>query len=334
MRTPPDSGALGMKVGTRVRVRPLDEIASTLDDTGSLGGMPFMPEMAELSGQTFTVDAVVNRTCDTIGNSGTTRGMSNTVHLEGVRCDGSGHGGCQARCLIYWRTEWLELVGEDGVGPKPTDAEHPLLDQLAATATIEDSDPRAPTYRCQATEVVTASCFASPYDPDYWVRDVRAGNATVGEALACAAVIGFNKVQGASRKLPHWLRIHGGKPWPWYDPTGDEVRYDGQELRPGDLVRIRSREEIEATLDDKDRVRGLRFSAEMLPHCGKQARVLASLDRIIDERSGRMIKLRDCYILEGIWCEGTYRLMCRRKIYAYWRATWLERVSDPDALKP
>jgi hypothetical protein len=325
-----------LKVGTRVRVRALSEIVETLDASASLGGMPFMPEMARLAGQTFTVDAVVTRTCDTIGNSGTTRGMSNTVHLEGVRCDGAGHGGCQARCLIYWRTEWLEPADEETGRPDAPDHEGDCgaADLLSKATTTAESTPHEPVYRCQATEVVAASCFASPYDPDYWIRDIKAGNATPREAVACAAVIGLNKMQRVTRKFPSWCRVHGGKPWPWYDATGERARYEPQGLEPGDLVRIRSREEIEATLDDNDKVRGLRFSAEMLPHCGKKARVLASLDRIINERTGRMLKLRDCYVLEGIWCEGTYRLMCRRKIYSYWRETWLERLTDSLASAP
>ena len=48
----------------------------------------------------------------------------------------------------------------------------------------------------------------------------------------------------------------------------------------------------------------MRFSAEMLPYCGKQFRVQARVDRILDEKTGRMLKLRDCIILEDVWCDG------------------------------
>jgi hypothetical protein len=64
----------------------------------------------------------------------------------------------------------------------------------------------------------------------------------------------------------------------------------------------------------------------MLPYCGKRARVLARVDQIVDEKTGRMLKLRDCYILEDFWCEGTFRLLCRRKIYTYRREAWLRQV--------
>jgi hypothetical protein len=36
--------------------------------------------------------------------------MENAVHLVGVRCDGSAHGGCQAGCLIFWKDAWLRRV--------------------------------------------------------------------------------------------------------------------------------------------------------------------------------------------------------------------------------
>ena len=34
----------------------------------------------------------------------------------------------------------------------------------------------------------------------------------------------------------------------------------------------------------------------------------------------------DCIILEDVWCQGTFRALCRRKIYTYWREAGLRRV--------
>ena len=39
--------------------------------------------------------------------------MTSTVYLDDVRCDGSGHGGCQAGCRIYWKEAWLRGVDAD-----------------------------------------------------------------------------------------------------------------------------------------------------------------------------------------------------------------------------
>jgi hypothetical protein len=312
------------RVGDRVRVRSREDILATLDGNGRVDGLPFMPEMLAFAGRELTVDAIVHRTCDTVktsGTSGTTRGMDGVVHLRGVRCDGSAHGGCQARCLIYWKQDWLT-----GAGASPDGEPGEVPQQIEAATRGPGHTDADPVYSCQATEVLRASCFVSPYDPRVWAADVKSRNASPWQALVGLAVVAFNKWQSLSWRLPRRLRIHRGESWPWYRPTGERRRDAPLDLQPGELVEVRSKEEIEATLDDKDAVRGLRFGAEMLPYCGTRARVLDRVERIIDEKTGRMLKLRDCILLEDVWCEGTFRLLCRRKIYTYWRETWLRRV--------
>jgi hypothetical protein len=321
-----------LRVGDRVRVRSRKEILATLDPDGRVDGLPFMPEMLAFAGQTLPVDAVTHRTCDTVktsGSSGTTRRMERAVHLEGVRCDGSAHGGCQAGCLIFWKQDWLEAAPEDAPAtPAPAT---PLADQdvpasLAATTHGPGHTDDDPVYACQATEMLRATSFVSPRQPGLWVKDVRSGNAGTGTALASLAVLAFNRWQGLSGRLPRALRIRGGRSWPWYVPSGERRRHPPLDLQPGELVEVRSQAEIEATLDDKGALRGLRFGAEMLPYCGRRARVLARVERIIDEKTGRMLRLRDCIILEDVWCQGTFRALCRRKIYTYWREAWLRRA--------
>jgi hypothetical protein len=321
-----------LRVGDRVRVRSREEILATLDPDGRVDGLPFMPEMLAFAGQTLPVDAVTHRTCDTVktsGSSGTTRRMERAVHLEGVRCDGSAHGGCQAGCLIFWKQDWLEAAAEDVPATPATPT--PLADEdvpasLAATTHGPGHTDDDPVYACQATEMLRATSFVSPRQPGLWVKDVRSGNAGPGTALASLAVLAFNKWQGLSGRLPRALRIRGGRSWPWYVPSGERRRHPPLDLQPGELVEVRSQAEIEATLDDRGALRGLRFGAEMLPYCGRRARVLARVERIIDEKTGRMLRLRDCIILEDVWCQGTFRALCRRKIYTYWREAWLRRV--------
>ena len=61
-------------------------------------------------------------------------------------------------------------------------------------------------------------------------------------------------------------------------PTG---RLD---LKPGELVRVKSKSEIETTLDAKGLNRGLSFDPEeMAPYCGGTFRVRSSVTKIIDE---------------------------------------------------
>jgi hypothetical protein len=327
-----------LRVGDRVRVRDADAILATLDAEGRLDGLPFMPEMWAYRGRTLVVDAVVHRTCDTVktdGTSGTTRSFPDVVHLAGLRCDGSAHGGCQARCLVYWKEAWLERVPANAPTDRATTADlrpdpQPdpppvLVDATAGPGSTDES----PVWSCQATELLTASSFVSARRLTPWVADVVSRNARPRDVARGLLVLGFNKWQGASRRLPRALRIKEGHPWPWFAPTGERRNHEPLGLQPGDLVEIRSQAEIEATLDGKSAIRGLRFSAEMVPFCGTRARVLGRVDRIIEEQSGRMLALRDCIMLDGVWCQGTYRALCRRKIYAYWREAWLRRVDEP-----
>jgi hypothetical protein len=79
------------------------------------------------------------------------------------------------------------------------------------------------------------------------------------------------------------------------------------------------------------------FDPEMTVFCGGEYRVAKAVDRIIDERTGKMIPLKDCLILDGVFCRAVYsqnRIGCPRAIYAYWRQQWLEPVDSGTAPAP
>ena len=102
------------------------------------------------------------------------------------------------------------------------------------------------------------------------------------------------------------------------------------DLRPGELVRIKSKQEIEATLNETNRNRGLLFDGEMATNCGRTARVRGRVERLVDEHSGKMIEIKtDCVMLDGVVCQADYHRFCPRGIYSYWREIWLERVDEP-----
>jgi len=79
---------LDLRAGDWVEVRSVEEILATLDDLGSLDGLPFMPEMLQYCGRRFQVFKSAHKTCDTIATYRNRR-MNNAVHLEGLRCDGA-----------------------------------------------------------------------------------------------------------------------------------------------------------------------------------------------------------------------------------------------------
>ena len=327
-------GVLNLRVGELVEVRSEPEILATLDQRGELEALPFMPEMLQFCGQRFRVDKLAIKLCDTINWSGIHR-MHHAVHLAGVRCDGQAHGGCKAGCLIYWKEAWLKRVGvNDQAAGEPWPPQPPSnctrLDLIAAThkpSAVADGDK---AFSCQATELMRAAPeWIPPWDVKQYVLDVRSGNAGLLNTLRSVAVGAFNEYQDLSRKyLPRPLRIRGGRRFPFI--LQGKLRRTPQEildLRPGELVRVKSKQEIVKTLDTTNRNRGMTFDPEMLKYCGRQARVQRRVERIIDEGTGRMQHLKNpCIILEDLICTSDYHRLCPRGIYPYWREIWLERV--------
>jgi hypothetical protein len=323
---------LELRVGELVEVRSEDEILATLDERGEFEGLPFMPEMLQFCGRRFTVGKRAMKLCDTISGGGMHR-MEHAVHLQGVRCNGQAHGGCQAACLIYWKEVWLKRAdaghATDAAAPLQARPGHslPLLDQ--ATRKAVDEAPGEELFACQATELLRAApTRIQPWDLGQYVDDVRSNNAGFFTVLRSVIIGAFNEYQDLSaRLLPRWLRIHGGKRYPFLDGAQHRTPTENLDLRPGELVRIRSKEEIVKTLDAGNRNRGMRFDPEMLKYCGRQARVLGRVEQIIDESSGRMLELKNpCIVLEDVICIGDFHRLCPRGTYPYWREIWLERV--------
>jgi hypothetical protein len=290
-----------------------------------------MPEMLQFCGRRFRVHKLAIKACDTINWSGVHR-MDHAVHLAGVRCDGQAHGGCQAGCLIYWKEAWLKRVDADNqeAGPAWPPLPSPgctRLELIAAThRPSADGDER---FSCQATELMRAAPeLVPPWDLRQYVLDVRSGNIGLLAMLRSVVVGLFNKYQDLSRThLPKPLRIRGGGRFPFIEGRLQRTPQDILDLRPGELVRVKSRREIINTLDTANRNRGMTFDREMLKYCGRQARVLRRVERIIDEKTGKMQHLKNpCIILEDVICTSDYHRLCPRGIYSYWRETWLERV--------
>jgi hypothetical protein len=100
-------------------------------------------------------------------------------------------------------------------------------------------------------------------------------------------------------------------------------------IRPGDLVRVKSKEEIRNTLDRWNRLHGCAFMEEMWPYSGESRRVYKRIERFLDERDYLMKKCRGIVILEGVFCEGTKDFgPCDRSCFLFWREEWLERLDD------
>jgi len=332
------------RAGEWVEVRSKGEILATLDKQGALDALPFMPEMFRFCGKRFKVFKRAHKTCDP-PNGLQGRRMTRAVHLEEVRCDGAAHAGCQAACLIFWKDAWLKRV--DGPAAKdaaPQNGGCTERDVWAATqAPGPPATPEEATYVCQSTQVPAATLPLRWWDGRQYVEDCASGNvrpldlvdslagflsekiATAGLGLGAAVRWVYNGVQ----------RIRGGTPYPWGTgtvPRGVRTPSLRLDLQPGELVRVRTHDEILATIDENGNNRGMCWDPEMVPYCGGTFRVLRRVNTIIDEKTGRVQRLKnECIQLEDVVCRACYakyRRFCPRSIFPYWREIWLERVDS------
>jgi hypothetical protein len=328
------SDVLNLRVGELVQVRSADEILATLDERGELDSLPFMPEMLRFCGKQFPVYRRADKACDTI-DWAVLRRMENAVHLAQGRCDGSAHGGCQAGCLLYWKEAWLERV--------PAGAESVVTDESTALSVLEPHTQKGvedgdTIWSCQATELKRATALELPWwQPAQYVRDIRSGNATISRVIRGLVIGFFNKLQQwNTRFLPRYKLIHGGNQYPFLNGRAGGKRVtDRLNLEPGEMVEVKSKDEILNTLDERDYTRGLRFDREMLQYCGRRGRVLRRVERLIDEKTGKMISIKsDCIIIDGFICTGDLHRMCPRSIFPYWREAWLRRVEPATPAPP
>ncbi len=332
------------RAGDYVEVRSRGEILRTLDPDGRLDGLPFMPEMLRFCGRQFRVAARAHKTCDFVNKTGV-RALPACVHLEGLRCDGSAHGGCQAQCTYFWKDAWLKFPGEpataNDAGPALCTEERLWSATTAAHSAGNNGDT---VYVCQATRLPDFTRPLSPWNPRQYLEDYRSGNvASLSRFLPRAAYRGFDALVNlgiglgrplrasydAFQKVLGRRRLYPGTPGRL--PAGAKTPATDLNLQPGELVRVKDHARILETIDQHGMNRGMTFSAEMAPYCGGVFRVLGRVNRIIDEKTGRMIRMKTpCIVLQGVVCRAQFNrrmIFCPRATYSYWREIWLERVN-------
>jgi len=343
--TSPNSTALHLRAGEWVTVRSKDEILRTLDERGQLEHMPFMPEMFQYCGKRFQVYKRAHKTCDPV-NGLESRRLPNTVHLEDLRCDGQGHGGCQAACLIFWKEAWLK---RDEPGAATNGAASPASPATATEAGVTagtlavGQDPAAAdlTYVCQATQVVHATTAIKWWDPAPYLEDLKSGNATFFQMFCAFVFFLYHSLAGRGLGFGSamlwlydvWQKLIGGSPYPWRTgqvPKGVRTPSAKLDLQEGEMVRVKDYGEILQTLDEDWKNRGLYYDAEMVPYSNGTFRVKKRVERIVDEKTGKMIRFKtDALLLDNVVCQARYakcRKLCPRAYYLYWREIWLERT--------
>jgi len=335
-------------------VRSKEEILRTLDQNGCLDGMPFMPEMFEFCEKQLRVFKRAHKTCDTINDTGA-RSVTNAVHLEGARCNGAAHGGCQAECLIFWKEAWLKRTSSARSGdlarslpihPQEAGIGCSEIDVLAHVFEGGKTPASEPVYSCQATRLFQASRPLSPRDwRQYW-EDYASGNFGLKWMLGVISYAGYSALishcrpGGWTRRVLYWIyngvRMAGRQTrhprTKGRIPVGSPTPAVNLGLQPGEMVRVKSFDAILNTIDEDYKNRGMVWDAEMVPYCGGVFRVRNRIKQIIDEKTGKMLHLKsEPVTLEGAVCKARYsncRYFCPRSIFPYWREIWLERLSQ------
>jgi len=106
------------------------------------------------------------------------------------------------------------------------------------------------------------------------------------------------------------------------------------QLRPGDLVIVRSPEEIQASLDENGTLDGLVFMPEMVDYIGKKMRVFRRLEKTCVEGSPYGIgefHNNDVVLLEDNRCPGSSHDGCARSCMIFWKEAWLTKLNAENA---
>ena len=101
-------------------------------------------------------------------------------------------------------------------------------------------------------------------------------------------------------------------------------------FKSGDVVEVRSLEEIAATLDANGSYEGIPFMNEMRQFCGRRFRVFKRADKICVETTYFMDlrRLRNAVTLEEVRCDGGDHDGCKRMCMIFWKECWLKPATE------
>ncbi len=103
---------------------------------------------------------------------------------------------------------------------------------------------------------------------------------------------------------------------------------NGNLLRAGDWVKVRSLDEIQSTLNRFKELKGCAFLEDMKQYCGTNQRVFKVMERFLDERDYQVKKTKGIVLLEDVHCQGTPVFgRCDRACLSFWREEWLEKIN-------
>jgi len=172
---------------------------------------------------------------------------------------------------------------------------------------------------CQVPSLQLVAEGCAPVPPQSLARQIKLA---IRRRLSPRQERAFKK---RTNRLANWFRTIAGR-----DTLPSPAVVAGAPaaaLQAGDRVRVRSRQEIQATLDNWRQLKGCTFMPEMGEYCGTTQRVYRRMERFVDERDLRVKKVRGIVLLEGLRCQGTAEFgRCDRACLCFWREEWLEKI--------
>jgi hypothetical protein len=101
-------------------------------------------------------------------------------------------------------------------------------------------------------------------------------------------------------------------------------------FRTGELVQVRSKEEILATLTPDGRIDGMPFMPEMLQFCGQQIPVGAVAHKTCEtaKKTYKGRRLEKTVHLGDLRCDGSAHGGCQAACMFFWRDEWLQPVDE------
>ncbi len=170
---------------------------------------------------------------------------------------------------------------------------------------------------------------------------------TEGCQLKCVPKFAEDEKEHSSDSLKNRIKRLFALPWNRYAKrwlkrgynltikfTGDSARKEKiasfrqpVALKDGDIVRVRSEQEIMSTLDPFNELKGCSFLGDMHRYCGTNQRVHRSMRYFMDERDYKLKKTRGLILLENVLCNGAPVFgTCDRCCFLFWREEWLEKI--------
>ena len=150
-----------------------------------------------------------------------------------------------------------------------------------------------------------------------YITDVKTGNVTALTSLQAFLVAFFNRLQAVSKRvLPRRFWFRDGLPWGFVKGrVVGTTPTEHLDLQPGEMVRVKTKQQIEATLNEDRLNRGMGFEEEMSRFCGRTARVKTRVTKCLDEKTGKTADAlkNPCIVLEDVVCGGVHNANCPRE---------------------